>query len=107
MYGVLNGTYNGATGVANAMNWINQLLTTQGFVTEALPLLLIIFWFGSVDDRAKKSRQFGGPGWTAIFMSDVQTIISVFSFIFDLAWKIVQFFVTLITGIIGDIPVIG
>lgn len=52
-------------------------------------LLTIIFilawWFNSLDKRAK---QYGG-GWNSFFMADIQSCISIFSFVLDLFWRIV------------------
>ena len=51
----------------------------------AIFIFLAIWWFDSIDQRAKR---FGG-GWTSIFMGDIQNMISIFSFILDLSWRVV------------------
>lgn len=59
----------------------------EGLIASgALFIFLAIAWFASIDGRAK---QYGG-GWTTIFLSDIQSIISILSFILDLAWRVVN-----------------
>lgn len=55
--------------------------------TGALFVILTIYWFNSIDQRAKQT----GGGWMSIFMSDIQSMISVFSFIIDLSWRVMNF----------------
>lgn len=54
--------------------------------TGAMFIFLAIYWFDSIDNRAKTT----GQGWMGIFMSDINNLISVFSFLLDLAWRIVS-----------------
>lgn len=61
---------------------IATLITSGG-----LFIILVVYWFDSLDKRAKQT----GGGWMSIFMSDIQSMISVFSFILDLAFRVVNF----------------
>lgn len=78
---ILSGAGDVATGFGNIFESFNiGELVVSGFI----PLILIVAWFQSIDDRA---RRLGG-GWMSYFMSDIQSMISVFSFIIDLSWRI-------------------
>jgi hypothetical protein len=63
-----------------AISTINMLIASGAFF-----ILLFVWWVDSIDKRAK---QYGG-GWMSFFMSDIQSIISVMSFIFDMAWRVI------------------
>lgn len=67
------------------------------FATGFIFIFLIVAWFDSIDKRAK---QYGG-GWMSFFMSDINNMISVFSFIIDLAWRIVTTVIDLLTRFIS------
>lgn len=57
-----------------------------GFVTSGFIFLaLFVWWVDSIDKRAK---QYGG-GWNSFFMSDIQNVISIFSFVIDMLWRVV------------------
>ena len=55
-------------------------------VSGALFLFIAVWWFDSID---KRSKQYGG-GWMSFFMSDIQNIISVLSFIIDMTWRVIS-----------------
>ncbi len=68
-----------------------NVITLLFITTIAGWLFVAAWWFDSIDKRAK---QYGG-GWMSFFMSDIQQIISVLSFIFDTAWMIITAIINL------------
>jgi hypothetical protein len=70
---------------------IDVLGTTWDVVAELVAtgfifVLLAVYWFNSIDQCAQNT----GQGWMGIFMADINSMISVFSFLLDLAWRIVN-----------------
>lgn len=78
---ILNGTSSVATGVGNIWSFIQI-----GLWSAFIPFIMIIYWFDSIDRRAK----LAGGGWNTFFMGDINNIMSVLSFILDLAWRVVD-----------------
>ena len=90
-YGNILGQTVNIAGVA-----VNEI--TVLFVTGIAGWLFVaVWWFDSIDKRAK---QYGG-GWMSFFMSDIQQIISVLSFMFDTAWMVITAVINLGTQFLG------
>lgn len=79
--GILNGTGAITTEIGNIWEWI-KIDTWFSFI----PIVMVIYWFNSIDQRAKQT----GGGWMSILMGDINSIISVISFIFDFAWRVIS-----------------
>jgi len=93
--GILDGTYTITTGLGNV--WV--LINLEGW-QDFIPIVLLISWFLSVDERAKK-----GVSWTQIFWGDISTIIAVISFIFDWSMRVLNFVVDWVFKLINAIPI--
>ena len=68
-------------------------LIASGFIG----LALVIWWFDSIDQRSKRL----GAGWMGIFVGDIQSVISIFSFIVDLAWRVVNTIIDVVMRFAG------
>jgi hypothetical protein len=66
--------------VTESFGVIGGMITSGAFF-----IFIFIWWADSIDKRAK---QYGG-GWMSFFMSDIQSIIAVFSFVIDMVWRVV------------------
>jgi len=84
MVGIITGTSSYTTGFGDILSMFDDLGTE--FWTNFIPLIMIIYWFDSVDKRAERL----GGGWMGIFMADINSIMSVMSFIMDLSWRVVN-----------------
>lgn len=95
MWGILDGTYAYTEGAVTAFEYLGEFWETSG-VPTLVSLVMIVFWFNSIDQRAKR---FGG-GWMSFFMGDINSIMSVLSFILDISWRIVNTLIDLATRFI-------
>jgi len=68
---------------------------------DAIPYFILIAWLVSIDNRAKKT----GMGWMSVFMSDINNIISVLSFIYNLAFNVVNTVIDLVFKFLSAIPI--
>jgi len=92
--GILDGTHDVTTGLGNIWTFIN--LSTW---IDAVPILMLIAWFVSLDERGKRTGN-----WMAVFMSDISTIIAVLSFIFNLAMQVINTVVDYVFRFFQAIP---
>jgi len=92
--GILDGTYTVTTGLGNIWAMINL----NDWV-DVIPIFILVAWFCSIDSRAKTHG-----GWMSVFWGDVQAIISVISFIFDMSMTIMNMVIDLIYKFIHIIP---
>jgi len=93
--GIIRGTYSITTGLGDIVSYINLDMT---FVS----LVILLSWWLSIDSRAKKGI-YGG--WMTIFVSDLQSLMNLLSFVFDLVMRIVSFVLDMIFYIIEAIPI--
>lgn len=93
--GIIDGTGAVTTGLGDIWAMIN----IGGWI-GIVPIAIVIAWMSSLDDRARKM----GGGWMGYFMSDIQSIISVLSFILDICWRVVTTAIDLGMRFISMLP---
>ena len=93
--GIIRGTYSLTTGLGDIVSYINLDMT---FVS----LVILLSWWLSIDSRAKKGI-YGG--WMTIFISDLQSLMNLLSFVFDIIMRIASFVVDTVFYIIEAIPI--
>jgi len=93
--GILEGTGDVTTGLGN----IFDLMNLDEWST-VIPLLMIVWWFASIDERGKRTGN-----WVGVFWGDVQTIIAVVSFILDSAWRIFNAVIDYVFRFINALPI--
>jgi len=62
---------------------------------------MLISWWASIDDRARRT----GAGWMAVFLSDINAIISILSFIYSLTLGVINIVIDLVFRFLSAIPV--
>jgi len=68
---------------------------------DAIPIFIFISWLVSIDERARKT----GMGWMSVFMSDINNIISVLSFIYNMAFMVFNTVLDLVFKLLGAVPI--
>jgi hypothetical protein len=68
---------------------------------DAIPLFMLISWWASIDDRARRT----GAGWMAVFIGDINAIISILSFIYSLTLGVINLVIDLVFRFLSAIPV--
>lgn len=94
---ILNGTHAISTGLGNI--WI--LLNFSDW-SSVVPVLLIVAWFVSLDNRAREA----GGGWMGFFLGDLQSIMGLISWLLDVFLRIMNFVLGIIFDIINAIPIV-
>jgi len=68
---------------------------------DAIPIFIFIAWLVSIDDRARKT----GMGWMYVFVSDINQMISILSFIYNMAFTIFNTVLDLVFKLLGAVPI--
>jgi len=93
--GIIEGTGDITTEFGNLLDLMNL-----DEWSTVIPLLMIVWWFASIDERGKRTGN-----WVGVFWGDVQTIIAIISFILDSAWRLLNTFIDLVFRFISALPI--
>lgn len=77
---ILDGTQTGI----GALTDIWDLIDLEDWI-DAVPLFMVIAWFVSIDNRGKRAGN-----WIGVFWGDINMIMAVFSFIFDMSLRVIN-----------------
>lgn len=77
---ILDGTQTGIGALTNV--W--DLIDLEDWI-DAVPLFMVLGWFVSIDNRGKRAGN-----WVGVFWGDVNMIMAVFSFIFDMSLRVIN-----------------
>lgn len=95
MIDIMDGT-NPAVGATQDLFYFLEQLWSLEDMWGFVPTLVLIGWMLSLDNRVKKF----GVGWMSLMVTDVQNFMSILSFLMDVAWRIVNVVIDLISRFI-------
>ncbi|MBA7493564.1 hypothetical protein ES702_04123 [subsurface metagenome] len=99
MADIITGVSDYTTGFGDLMALFDNL--GPEFWLNFIPLILVIYWFDSIDKRSERQG-----GWMQIFFGDLNSIMSVLSFAFDMVYKSLTLFMQGLFWVIDAIPIL-